>query len=71
MNKEFIDLMKKRAGNGSVGPSTARSMGPAGTIEAAKIFFHEFDIRSIKARSEASFLKKLDKAIRCARHRMS
>lgn len=60
MNKDFIKLMQKRAGNSSVGPSTARSMGPAGTIGAAKAFFHEFDLRSIKARGESSFLKKLE-----------
>ena len=52
--------MQKRAGNGSVGPSAARGMGPAGTIGAAKIFFQKFDLRSIKARGESSFLKKLE-----------
>lgn len=62
MNKEFISMMQKRAGNGSVGASTARSMGPPGTIDAAKAFFHQFDIRAIKARSKSSFLKKLDEA---------
>lgn len=62
MNKDFIALMQKRSGNGSVGPSTARSMGPPGTIAAAKRFFQEFDLRSIKARSEASFITKLDNA---------
>lgn len=35
-------------------------MGPAGTIGAAKIFFHKFDLRFIKARGESSFLKKLE-----------
>jgi len=62
LNKEFIILMQKRAGNGSVGPSTARSMGPPGTIGAAKSFFHDFDLRSIKANKETIFLKKLNEA---------
>ena len=62
LNKEFIILMQKRAGNGSVGPSTARGMGPVGTIGAAKKFFHEFDLRSIKANKETIFLKKLNAA---------
>jgi len=54
--------MQKRTANGSVGPSTARSMGPPGTIGAAKKFFHEFDLRSIKANKETIFLKKLNLA---------
>ena len=62
MNKKFIALMKKRAGNGSVGPSTAWGMGPPGTIKAAKKFLHNFNLKSVNARNEASFLKKLDKA---------
>jgi hypothetical protein len=62
MNKEFLNLMQKRAGNGSIGPSTARSMGPTGTIGAAKKFFLEFDLRSIKARGESTFIHKLDES---------
>jgi hypothetical protein len=60
MHNKLVALMQKRAGNSSVGPSTARGMGPPGTIDAAKDFFHKFNIRSIKARSKTTFLLKLD-----------
>lgn len=62
MKQDFIFFMQKRAGNGAIGPSTARSMGPAGTIGAAKQFFHEFNLGSIQAKSKTSFLRKLDDA---------
>jgi len=42
-------------------PSAARNMGGAGTIKAVRQFFSEMDLRSIKARSETSFIIKLDK----------
>ena len=70
MNKTFIALMKKRAGNGSVGPSTARGMGPPGTIKAAKTFLHNFNLKSVNAHNEASFLKELNKTTEKLRRKL-
>jgi hypothetical protein len=57
-----MSMMLSRAAKGSVGPSTARSMGPKGTIAAAKGFLLDFDVRSIKASTQKAFLKRLDAA---------
>lgn len=60
MNRQFYTLLQKRIGSVSVGPSTARGMGPAGTIEAARAFFHHMDLRRAKARSERAFQQNLN-----------
>ncbi len=62
MNKEFIALLQKRIGSTSIGPSTARGMGPTGTIQVARLFLQEFDLQAIKARSESSFRINLELA---------
>ena len=45
MNDEFIQLLQKRQARTSVGPSTARGMGPAGTILAARNFLQRIDLK--------------------------
>lgn len=69
MNKEFLIAVQRRTAMTSVGPSTARSMGPSGTISAARTFFEKFDLRSVRAQSHSSFLRRLDQAteeLRCS-----
>jgi hypothetical protein len=62
MSPEFIKLLERKTARGSVGPSTARGMGPKGTIAAAHLYLEEFDLRRIKARSEKTFLIRLNEA---------
>ncbi len=45
MNDEFIQLLQKRQANTSIGPSTARGMGPEGTISAARSFLQRIDFK--------------------------
>jgi len=60
MNKEFIVLLQKSIGSTSIGPSTARGMGPKGTIQSARSYLQEFDLRAIKSSSESAFLLNLE-----------
>lgn len=59
---DLMELMLARAAKGSVGPSTARGMGPPGTIAAAKNFLMNFNLQKIKTGSEKSFRSSLDKS---------
>jgi hypothetical protein len=57
---KLVELMLARAAKGSVGPSTARGMGPPGTIAAAKNFLLEFELKKIKTSSEKAFRVSLN-----------
>lgn len=51
MNKNYLQLLQKRVGGTSVGASTARGMGPAGTIQAARKYLQGVNIsRFVKSR---------------------
>ena len=44
-----------------IGPSTARGMGPAGTIQAARGFLAEVKLSRFEVTSEKAFIEELDK----------
>jgi hypothetical protein len=60
MKPELIDWMQKRAANGAVGPSTIRGMAPSGTAKIIKDYLRGVDIKTLRARSESGFARKLD-----------
>lgn len=60
MNDKYIALLQQRIANTSVGPSTARGMGPKGTIQAARQFLTDLDLRKLRKRSQSSFATELD-----------
>ena len=64
MDKKFRDRLQWRIGSTSVGASTARGMGPKGTILAATTYLQRLDLRAFKARSKPAFLRALDNATR-------
>ncbi len=62
MNRKMLGHLQVRVGRTSVGPSTARSMGPPGTVEAARQFLQTFDIRAVKANTSSVYRRRLDAA---------
>jgi hypothetical protein len=62
MNKKMLRLLQVRVGRTAVGPSTARGMGPAGTISAAREFLQEFDLSAVKAKKPSAYRRFLDSA---------
>lgn len=60
MNQQFLVLLQKRMGSTSLGPSTARKMGPPGTIQAARSFLASIDLARFEASEESGFLKALN-----------
>lgn len=62
MNRELLQRLQKRIAKSSVGPSTARGMGPKGTIAAAHAFLEKYDLKNIQAKSEKAFERKLEQA---------
>ncbi len=62
MNKQYLQLLQKRIGSTSVGPSTARGMGPAGTIQAARKYLQGVDISRFVKRNESAFQSELETA---------
>jgi len=62
MNKELIDVLRRRIASTSVGPSTARGMGPKGTIKAAREYLASFDLAKFAKKTERAFQAKLNQA---------
>lgn len=62
MNTQYLQLLQKRIGSTSVGPSTARGMGPSGTIQAARRYLQTLDIARFVRRNETAFRSELDAA---------
>lgn len=60
MTPAYLLLLQQRVGSTSVGASTARGMGPAGTIQAARAFLKSVDIKRFSVRSETAFRSVLD-----------
>lgn len=60
----MLESLQFRLGRTAVGPSTARRMGPPGTIAIARSFLQEFDIISFqaKSRSRKNYLNQLNHA---------
>ena len=62
MNEEYLRHLLWRLGSTSVGSSTARGMGSAGTIPAARKYLQLVDLRRFVVRSEEAFLSELSAA---------
>jgi hypothetical protein len=62
MNDDFYTALQKRIANTSIGPSTARGMGPKGTIAAARSFLMKIDLTKFAVTSQAEFVSMLNKA---------
>jgi hypothetical protein len=60
MNPEYIVYLRERQASTSVGASTARGMGPGGTISAARDFLKAIDLERFKADSLTEFERELD-----------
>ena len=60
MNDEYIALLQRRIAGTSIGPSTARGMGPGGTIKAARQFLADLDLRRLRKLRQSSFPALLD-----------
>lgn len=59
MNKAYLELLQKRIGSTSVGASTARGMGPPGTIQAARRFLQGLDLNKHGQQSKIGWIKRL------------
>lgn len=60
MKTQLTSMMQKRLGRTAVGPSTARGMGPKGTIAAARGFLQELDLRRFNVKTAAGYRRRLD-----------
>lgn len=56
----MLRLLQERLGKSAIGASTARGMGPVGTIQAARSFLQTCDLRSIKANTPQAYRRRLD-----------
>jgi len=61
MNRRLIKALHRRIANTSIGASTARGMGPVGTVSAARTFLVELPLRRFKCRSAVGFQRALDR----------
>lgn len=57
-----FDALVARTASAAIGASTARNMGPKGTIQQARKFLYGLNIHSFVTNSEAEFQKKLNDA---------
>lgn len=55
MNNEFLVLLQNRIASTSIGPPTARGMGPEGTIDAARDFLRNVDLTKPQRDGKSSF----------------
>jgi hypothetical protein len=60
VDKETLKLLRKRVGRTAVGPSTARGMGPAGTIQSARTYLQELDLKAFAIKTQTAFHRRLD-----------
>lgn len=60
MNSEYIRYLKERQASTSVGASTARGMGPKGTIQIARMFLADLDLKRFQKKSKTALLKELE-----------
>lgn len=61
MDAVFYTLLQKRIASTAVGASTARGMGPKGTIQSARRFLANVDLARFSVDSEKLFSEKLDR----------
>lgn len=62
MNKTYLTLLHERIASTSIGASTARGMGPKGTVQAARLFLQKIEINRFMVRSQRAFAMELDAA---------
>jgi len=60
MNEEFIKKMVRRAAHSAVGASTARNIGAAGAVKAARAYLEGLDLNDFIQENLDAFTKKLD-----------
>ncbi len=70
MNAKYLQYLKRRIGSTAIGASTARGMGPKGTIQAARAYLQTIDLRRFRVKSERGFCRELDKATEELRQRL-
>jgi len=61
MKAKYREYLQRRIGSTSVGASTARGMGPKGTVQAAREYLQTVDLRRFRVQSERAFQRQLDK----------
>lgn len=61
MDAEFISELKTHIANISIGASTARRMGPKGTVAAARNYLATLDLSQVHGLSERQFKDWLDR----------
>jgi hypothetical protein len=61
-NPDYITYLRERQASTSIGASTARGMGPTGTIHAARQFLMGLRLERFHKKSEAAFSRELDLA---------
>lgn len=59
-NKKLTAMLQRRLGRTAVGASTARGMGPKGTIPAARAFLQSLDLRRFNVKTAAAYRRRLD-----------
>ncbi len=59
-NQEYLQRLRKRQASTSIGASTARRMGPTGTIDAARAFLAEVPLDRFRTRTKAKFQEALE-----------
>lgn len=59
-NTEYLRYLRERQASTSIGASTARGMGPKGTIQAARAFLGKLQLERFHKKSEADFLTELN-----------
>ena len=62
MNAELITQLRRREASTTVGPSTARGMGPKGTIPVAREYLASLDLTKFRGASEKEFRAVLNRA---------
>ncbi|NJD34582.1 MAG: hypothetical protein FIA96_07075 [Betaproteobacteria bacterium] len=60
MNAEYTQYLREYQASTSIGASTARGMGPKGTIKAARQFLMNLTLARFRKKSEAAFLRELE-----------
>jgi len=63
-NFQYLIFLRERQASTSIGASTARRMGPKGTIQVARKYLETLELKRFKRRSQSDFLKELEKATR-------
>ncbi len=64
MDVETLNLLQRRIASTSIGPSTARGMGPKGTIEAARSYLASLNLSKFTVESEPQFRQVLNRVTR-------